>query len=201
MIMNKVIKYFKSNGGYARMTEIKEAGIHTSTIKEMLEQGIIERVKPGLYRLFDIDPKADVNISFIDICRAVPKGIICLISAIDHYKLSTFNPSDIYVAIPLSEKPPKIEYPPTKFYYFPDRFYKLGVEIIHTKVGDVRIYNIEKTICDIFRYRDKLGEDIAIEALKNYIRRKDANLIKLREYSILCQVKTVMMPYLKALVG
>ncbi len=199
--MKEAIKYFKSNGGYANMTQLKQAGIHTSTIKAMLDQGIIEKVKSGLYRLFDIDPKSGINISFIDVCKAVPKGVICLISAIDYYRLSTFNPPEIYVAIPQSEKPQKIEYPPTKFYFFPERFYNLGIEKIKTKAGEVRIYNIEKTICDMFRYRDKLGEDIPIEALKNYLNRKEANLIKLRDYAIRCQVKTVVLPYLKALVG
>ena len=199
--MNEAIKYFKANGGYARMSQLKQAGIHTSIIKTMLQQGIIERVKPGLYRLYEIDPKSDISISFIDVCKAVPKGVICLISAIDYYQLSTFNPPEIYVAIPQSEKPQKIEYPPTKFYFFPERFYNLGIEKIKTRAGEVRIYNIEKTICDMFRYRDKLGEDISIEALKNYLNRKEANLIKLRDYAIRCQVKTVVLPYLKALVG
>jgi hypothetical protein len=73
--MKEVIKYFKANGGYARMSQLKQAGIHTSIIKTMMQQGIIERVKPGLYRLFDIDPKSDISISFIDVCTAVPQRI------------------------------------------------------------------------------------------------------------------------------
>jgi hypothetical protein len=85
--------------------------------------------------------------------------------------------------------------------YFRDRFYKPGIEIVDTIYGKVRIYNREKTICDMFRYRDKLGEDLAIEGLKNYINYSHADLYQLRQYAEICGVKTTLLLYLKALVG
>ena len=93
-----------------------------------------------------------------------------------------------------------MECPPVKVYYFQNTFYDLGVEEIKTKTSVFKIYNAEKTICDMFRYRNKLGEDLALEGLKNYLKRKDADIAKLREYAIKCQVKTVLLPYLKAMV-
>ena len=86
-------------------------------------------------------------------------------------------------------------------FYFRDRFYEPGIETIQTKYGDIKLYNREKTICDMFRYRNKLGEDLALEGLKNYLASQDADLYKLRQYAKICQVKTVVFPYLKALVG
>ena len=85
--------------------------------------------------------------------------------------------------------------------YFRNTFYKTGIDILKTKYGEIKIYNIEKTICDMFRYRNKLGEDLAIEGLKSYLKDKKADLNKLREFAGICQVKTNMMPYVKALVN
>lgn len=199
--MKSFLKYFRENGGYARMRDLKAASFHTRTISQFLKEGAIEKVKPGLYRLTEPIHKKYENISFIDVCNAIPNGIICLASALTHYELSTFNPSEVFVAIPLSEKPHKIFFPPTRFFFFPERFYPIGIQKIKTSMGEVRIYSKEKTICDMFRYRNKLGEDLAIEGLKTYLRSKNANLRLLQEYAVKCQVKTVMIPYLRALVG
>jgi predicted transcriptional regulator of viral defense system len=127
--------------------------------------------------------------------------VIALASALAHYGLTTFVPSEVYVAIPLSDKPPRISFPPIRFFYYPERFYHAGIEEIKTQAGKVRIYNKEKTICDMFRYRNKIGENLALEALKNYLRRRDADIGKLNEYAVICQVKTVMLPYVKAMVS
>lgn len=198
--MEEIIKFFRKNRGYARMKELKQAGFHTRKIKQILEQGKIEKIKPGLYRLSDMYGIGEYSQGFIDVCNAMTKGIICLISALEFHQLSTINPSKVYVALPNSDKQSVIEYPPVNVFYFRDRFYDLGIEEIITKTGTFKIYNAEKTICDMFRYRNKLGEDLALEGLKNFLKRKDADLFKLREYAIKCQVKTVMLPYLKAMV-
>ena len=204
-----IVSYLKKHGGYARMKELKKSSIYARDIAKLLDQGVIEKVKPGLYRLAKIETiKPEFNepgklpsASIIDVCHAMPEGVICLASALEFYGLTTFNPSEVNVAIPNSAKPPKILYPPVKIFYFRERFYKPGIEQIKTQAGIVKIYNREKTICDMFRYRKKIGEDIALEGLKNYLKLEDANINKLREYAEICQVKTVMMPYLKALVG
>ncbi len=198
--MKDIIKFFLKNMGYARMKELKQAGFHTRRIKQILEQGKIEKIKPGLYRLSDMYGTGEFSQSFIDICNSMPKGIICLISALEFHQLSTINPSKVYVALPNSDKQNIIKYPPVKVFYFRNRFYDLGIDEKITKTGKFKIYNAEKTICDMFRYRNKLGEDLALEGLKNYLKRKDANIARLREYAFKCQVKTVMLPYLKAMV-
>ena len=198
--MKDIIKFFRKNRGYARMKELKEAGFHPRKIKQTLEQGKIEKIKSGLYRLSDMYGIGEFPQSFIDVCTSMQKGIICLVSALEFHQLSTINPSEVYVALPNSDKQNSIIYPPVKVFYFRKRFYKLGIEMKTSKTGTFKIYNAEKSICDMFRYRNKLGEDLALEGLKNYLKRKDANLFKLREYAIKCQVKTVMLPYLKAMV-
>lgn len=183
------------------MRDLKKASFHTRTVARCLKEGKIEKVKPGLYRLTVPRKMEGVNQSFVDVCKAVPKGIICLASGLAYYELTTFNPSEVFVAIPMAEKPQKILFPPTKFYFFPDRFHRIGIVRIKTPMGEVRIYGREKTICDMFRYRDKLGEDLAVEALKNYLQLRNKHITLLLEYAVKCQVKSVLLPYLRALIG
>jgi len=194
--MKKLIKYF-TRKGYATMKELRASGFQTRDIRTLIENGQIVKIKPGLYKLSELDIQ---NSGFIDVCKSVPKGIICLISALEYHGLSTINPWQIHVAIPHSEKRVKIKYPPVQFFYFRNRFYNWGSKEIVTKTGSFKIYNPEKTICDLFRYRNKLGEDIALEGLKNYLKRKDANISKLWDYAIRCRVKTIIQPYIKAMV-
>jgi len=200
-LMETIIQYFKNHSGYARMKELKAASFHTRDIANLVENGIIEKIKPGLYRLVDMPESSSISDSYIDVIQALPKGVICLLSALDYHGLTTFNPSEIHIAVPQSEKFPQIAYPPIRKYYFPERFYSPGIDQVKSGNHVIRIYNREKTIADMFRYRKKLGEDLALEALKTYLKRRDANINRLREYAEICQVKTVMLPYLKALVG
>jgi predicted transcriptional regulator of viral defense system len=200
-ISRRIVDFISNKGGYARMKELKEASFKTADIKKLVAERILDKIKPGLYRISDLEYPADISLGFVDISKAIPRGVICLISALSHYELTTFNPSEIYVAIPNERYAPHIIYPPAVVFYFRDRFYKPGIEIVDTIYGKVRIYNREKTICDMFRYRNKLGEDLAIEGLKNYINYKHADLYQLRRFAEICRVKTIMLPYLKALVG
>lgn len=199
--MEKIIKYITNKGGFARMKDMKESGFQTRDIAKLLKEGLIEKIKPGVYRLSDYDSFGGINVSFLTICKAVPNAVICLISALDYHELTTQNPWQIYYAIPNSEKEKKIEYPPNKPFYFRERFYNPGIEEIKTKHGIIKVYNKEKTICDMFRYRNKLGEDIALEALKTYLRSKQKKIPQLIKYAEICQVKTVLMPILKGLVA
>jgi predicted transcriptional regulator of viral defense system len=201
LIMKKLTGFFMQNGCYARMHELKRNHFSTSIIKSAIENELIEKIKPGLYRLSDLSYPENISIGFMDVSKAIPGGIICLISALAHYELSTFNPSEVYIAIPNNSYAPKVLFPPVRIYYFRERFYQMGVDTIETEYGKIRIFNKEKTICDMFRYRNKLGEDMSLEALKEYIKQKNTDLAKLKRYAEICQVKTTLLPSLKAIVG
>jgi len=198
--MKDLIQIFKKNNGYARMIEMKEAGIHTRNIARAVDEGIIEKIKPGLYKL--VNYPWDENGSYADVCNANKKAVICLLSAASYYEITTFNPSEIYVAVPNNTDKFILKYPPIHVYYFSDRYYKSGIDIIKTKSGSIRIYNKEKTIGDLFRYMNKLGEDIAVESLKEYLRdRKNRNISQLLEYSEICGVKKKIEPMIKAILS
>jgi len=198
--MDSITDFLKSSGGYARMKDLRAAGFQTREISDQVAAGLIERVKPGLYRLAGLADSTE-HAGLVDVCRAIPEGVICLISALDYHGLTTFNPSEVYVAIPHGAKPPRMHYPPIKPFYFRERFYLPGIEKVSTPAGEIRIYGREKTVCDMFRYRRKLGEDLALEGLKEYLKQKNASIPRLLEYAAVCQAKTVILPYLKALVA
>lgn len=197
--MEEITKYIANNGGFATMQELKAADFHTREIANLVKENVIEKIKPGVYRLSDYSFFKNVNVSLISVCKAEPKAVICLLSALDYYEMTDYNPSEVFYAIPHSQKKKTIIYPPTRIFYFRQRFYEPGVEIINTKYGEIRIYNREKTVCDMFRYRNKLGEEFAMQALKNYLAKKQKSIVSLIKYAEICQVKTVMMPIIKSL--
>lgn len=132
---------------------------------------------------------------------AMPKAVICLTSALAFYELTTFVPTSVTFAIPRSDKPVKLAYPPNEPYYFSEEQYKSGIKHHEKKAGHVRIYSPEKTICDCFRFRNKLGEDLALEGLKEYLRRRNRDLNKLMKFAEVCRVKGIVSQYVKAIVG
>jgi len=199
--MNDLIKYLKSKNGYVGLKELKLDNFNTYQVRKLLTDGSIVKVKPGLYRLAELADPKNISISFVDVAKAVPDSVICLLSALSYYDLTTFNNPVIDIAVLRSKKVPVEINQPVKVYYFTEKNFNLGVVTVQTKYGDVRIYDREKTICDIFRYRDKIGEDVAYESLKNYVGSKNADYFKLRNYAKICRVSKIIDPSLKILLG
>lgn len=198
--MEKIIKIFAKNNGYARMMELRTSGVQTRDIAKAIENGIIEKIKPGLYKL--VNYEHDEHESFVEVCHANKRAVICMLSAASYYELTTFNPSEIYVAVPNNTDKFELKYPPIKLYYFADTYYLPGIETLKTKSGIVRIYNKEKTIGDLFRYINKIGDDIAVESLKTYLQnRKGRSIPKLIEYAEICGVKKKIEPMIKAILS
>ena len=195
--MHVIEKYIKENGGYARLSDLRNRGFQTRDISKLYDEGVLEKVQPGLYKL----KESEITSGFVDISLAMSQAVVALVSALAYYELSTFNPAKVHVAIPNDAKPVKINFPPVEVYYFRKSQYQTGIKEVTIQGHSVKIYNKEKTVCDMFRYRNKLGEDLALEGLKNYINLHEANLKKLQKYMKICRAQTVMKPYLKALVS
>lgn len=181
------------------MKELKSRGFQTRDIQKLFRQGKLEKVKPGLYRLADMLPGPDSGM--VEICLAMPKAVICLTSALAYHELTTFIPTAISFAIPRSDKPVKLLHLPNEPYYFSENQYKAGIERHQAEAGQIRVYGPEKTVCDMFRYRNKLGEDLALEGLKEYLRRSNRDLNKLMEFAKVCRVKGMVTQYIKGIIG
>jgi predicted transcriptional regulator of viral defense system len=196
--MNKILDIFENQNGYAFLRTLKQNGFHVDQIRKLLNEGTIEKVKPGLYKLVDMPISAQQGM--IDICLAMPKAVICLHSALSYYELTTSVPAIIMIALLRDSKPAKIFYPPIQVFHFSDQYYYAGIEQIKTEFGSLRIYEVEKTIVDCFRFRRKLGEDVAREGLRNYLSQPNYDLNKLIRYAKTGRAYHIMKPYIEALI-
>ncbi len=194
----QLLRALRSHGGWLRQREALSLGVHPRWLSRLVAEGAIERVSKGLYRL-----PSDVSTSddgFLAASRAVPGGVICLLSALAYYELTTSNPSELYLAIPRAAWAPKVEYPPIRFFRFSPRMMSFGVARVRVPRGSFSIFEREKTICDSMRHRAVVGQDVVIEALRNYLRsRRIRNVDRLIETARRCRVEKRIRPYIEAL--
>jgi predicted transcriptional regulator of viral defense system len=194
--LDRILRIFHDQSGYARTKDIKRAGIHHSHLNELLENGTIVKLKHGLYCLSDI---SQFN-SLKDAQMTIPSGIICLGTALSYYELSTWDPPEVHIAIPKSRKVKLPDYPPIRLYYFSGVFYEIGIVHEPTESGDtIQIYDKEKTVCDIVRYRNQIGIDIMKEALMEYLKQNDKSLNKLNSYAQTLKIGSILRQYLEVL--
>jgi predicted transcriptional regulator of viral defense system len=196
--INKALEIFKNNNGILRSSEAQKLGINPMTIARMLENGLISKEARGLYRLSDSDIEGDPNL--INVAKLVPKAVVCLISALSFHEMTTQIPRKVYIALPREYKSPSIEYPPIEIFYLSDKPYKAGIEEHEIGGISVAIYNRAKTVTDCFKFRSKIGEDVATEALKDYLRDENRSIEQLLRYATINRVKKRMEPYIKALI-
>jgi len=194
----RIKEIFYANHGYSSTGDISSAGIDRKYLKDLVNEGNIERIKRGLYRWKDA--KFDVEEELINVSKIIPQGIICLESALSYYKLTTYTPGEYTVAIHRKYNTKLPDYPPIKLYYFSDKYYIDGVEKIDINGHIIKMYNVEKTICDCLRYEDKISKDIIVESIKEYIRRRDKNISRLMNYAAKAKVKNAVQKYIEVLV-
>ncbi len=193
----KAKKTFQRSGGVLRMNEALQAGIHRRMLYSMLEQGVIEQLNRGLYRLTDLPPLG--NPDLVSVSLKVPSSVICLISALSYHEITTQIPHEVYVALDRGSEPPRLDHPPIRVFWFSGQAFTLGVQTHKIDGAQVRIYSPEKTIADCFKYRNKIGLDTAIEGLKLYRGKKRFKADDLMKFARACRVEKVIRPYLEAL--
>jgi len=192
----KAKQIFHQRGGMLRMTEAINAGIHRRTLYAMRDTGVLESLGRGLYRLADLP--ALTSPDFIPVALKVPKGVLCLISALSLHDITTQIPHEVYLALERGAEPPRLEYPPTRYFWFSGQAFSAGIEIRNIDGVGLRVYTIEKTLADCFKYRNKIGLDTAVEALRLYREQKQLRVGELVKYAKICRVESVMRPYLEA---
>jgi len=185
---------FRENGGILRMSEAVEAGISRKTLYAMRDDGVLEVLSRGLYRLASL-PGLEAP-DLVAVAARIPNAVICLISALAYHELTTQIPRSVDVALRRGTERPRIDYPPVNVYWFSDKPYLAGIETHRIDGMEVRMYCAEKSIADAFKYRNKLGLDVALEALDQWRSRKNAKVERLLEFARICRVERVVRPYL-----
>ncbi len=183
-------------GGTIRMSDALDAGINRYTLYCMLEKGKVERLSRGIYRLSDSPTMSEPDLAIV--ASRIPKAVICLISALSYHDLTTQIPHKVTIALPVGANTPKIDYPPISTYRFNEDSFEAGIEKYLVDGISIRIYNPEKTLVDCFKFRNKIGMDIVLEALKLYKERQSIDVKKLMKYAKICRVSKVITPYLEA---
>ncbi len=191
-------KIFYENGGQLRMNEAIKRGISRYMLYNLRDKGIIEQISRGVYRLKDLPPIG--NPDLITVSLRFPNSVVCLVSALSFHGITTQIPHSISVAIPRRSRPPSMDYPPLQSHQFSNDAFTAGIETHQIDGVAVKIYNMEKTLADCFKFRNKIGMDVVMEALKLYRERKKFDLAGLIKYGKICRIESVMRPYLEALV-
>jgi predicted transcriptional regulator of viral defense system len=192
----KITSFMAAEGGYARASMLRNEGIHSSQLSALVESGALVRLKRGLYALAEGAERSEL----VDIQKAIPGGIFCLGTALSVHGIGTWEPPEIQLAIRRDYRIAIPDSPPIKLFSCSGARFELGIIEKTTEAGIVRVYDREKTICDIIRFRNALGMDIAMEALRAYLKEHSRNIPQLLEYSKLLRMEGSMRGYLEALV-
>jgi predicted transcriptional regulator of viral defense system len=176
--------------------ELAAAHIHRQVLSRLVESGEIERVARGVYRLPEHPLTENYGLAMAS--AVVTHGVICLLSALQFHGIGTQLPSEVWIAIDRRARRPALKYPPLRIVRYSGAALTEGVESHRIEGRTVRVYNVAKTVADCFKYRNKIGLDVALEALREARRAKQASADALWRYAKINRVANVMRPYLEA---
>jgi len=183
--------------GLVRLAEFQALGVTAAAISRLQKEGAVVRLARGLYQL--PDAALHVHQSFAEAAKLVPKGVICLASALAFHGLTDHTPAKVWLAIGNKQWRPRIDYPPLRIARFPDRLLASGVETHRIEGASVRVFGVAKTIADLFRYRRTVGDVMVIEGLRAALRLRKASAAEIARYAHEGRVWKILEPYLTAL--
>lgn len=186
-----IIDELQKSGGFIKASEVKTRGEYEQ-LRRAAEEGTLLRLRNGVY----VETSALAN-NMVDVERIVPGGVLCLYSAFAHYGLSTQVPSSFCIAIEAKRKLRLPDYPVIDLYYWKKE--NLGFGIMQKDLSGyvVRITDLERTVCDAVKYRNKIGLDVCGEVIDNYLKRDDRNISLLNEYAGRLRLRTILTKYLE----
>ena len=185
--------------GILRSRDLAPLDIPRRHLTRLIEQGVLLRSGRGLYTLASAD--VSENHSLAEACKRVSSGIVCLLTALRFHGLTTQNPWEVWMAITPASRKPKLNHPPLRVVRFSGKAFTEGIEHHRIEGVDVRIYSAAKTVADCFKYRHKVGVDIASPALRDAWQKRKVTAEQISHYSEVCRVTNVMRPYLDSLLA
>lgn len=191
--MNKgsIIDTLQQQGGFITTGEVKSRGEYEQ-LRHAAEEGNLVRIRKGAYA----ETSALAN-NMIDVERIVPRGVLCLYSAFSHHGLSTQVPSSTCIAIDARRKVRLPDYPIIDLYYWKKEYLEFGIMQKEISGYDVLITDLERTVCDAVKYRNKIGLDVCGEVIDSYLKKDNRNISLLHEYAQILRVKNILTTYLE----
>jgi predicted transcriptional regulator of viral defense system len=175
------------------------ADIHSQQLTRLVAQGILERMARGQYRL--AERSVSEHHALVVAARAVPRGVICLLSALSFHGIGTQLPPDVWVAVERRSREPAVRQLPLMVMRFSGPAFTEGIETHRIEGEKVRVYGVAKTLADLFKYRKKVGLDVALEALREAWRERKFTIAALDRAALVCRVERVMRPYVETVVS
>ena len=194
--IDTVLKYAQKHG-IIRVRDVISQGIHPEYLRRMCEKGLLTKMGRGIY--IPANSEISPNIGLAQISKRIPQGVICLLSALQFHDIGTQSPFEVWVGIDRKAAKPQIDYPPVRVVRFSGLALSEGIEEHLIEGVVVRVYNKAKTVADCFKYRNKIGLDVALEALKDCHSRRLCSNDELWKYAKICRVSNVIKPYLEAI--
>ncbi len=194
---DKAERLFRRAGGVLRTKEALRRGIHPRTLYALRDAGRLEPLGRGVYLLAGC-PFSE-KIDYVVIAARQPKAVVCLTSALAWHVVTTQLPHQIHIALPRGTKAPRGRYPPVKVFRFSRLSYSQGVGRYDVNGIPVRVYSLAKTVADCFKFRNQVGLDVALEALRESWRARRVTMDELTHYANVCRVGRIMRPYLESL--
>jgi len=193
----QVISYVK-NQSLVRSKEIEDQGLPRAYLYQLARDGIIENIGRGIYQWPDIE--LDAHTALAEVAKKIPKGVVSLLSALSFHEFTSQNPFEVWIALETKSWKPNIDYPATRIVFMSGESIKAGIDIHSINGIEVKVFNPAKTVADCFKYRNKIGLDVALEALKEGWRMKRFTIDELMNYAEICRVRSVIQPYMEVLV-
>ena len=195
MTAERALCSIRDHGGVMRVHEAVAHDIHPATLYRLYAQGMLRRMARGLYCLAD---KPQTQPDLVTVSSKVPRAVICLVSALAFHELTAQVPHAVECALPRGAEPPRLDHPPLRVYWFSAAAYAEGIETHAVDGISVRVYSPEKTLADCFKYRNKIGMEVVLDALRRYRARHGLRGDALMRCARVCRVHNVMRPYLEA---
>lgn len=183
--------------GVLRPRDLAEKGIPRVYLRRLFAEGVLENPERGLYVLADAE--VSEHQSLLEACKRVPQGVVCLLSALQFHELTTQAPFEVWLAIAANARRPRVLNPPLRIVRFSGPALTEGIEVHKVRGVIVRVYSPAKTVADCFKYRNKIGLDVALESLRDCWRKRKATMDQLYHAAQICRVGRVIRPYLESL--
>ncbi|MGH7790530.1 MAG: type IV toxin-antitoxin system AbiEi family antitoxin domain-containing protein [Candidatus Binatia bacterium] len=183
--------------GIARPAELEAHGVPRAQLYQLVSEGGIERLARGVYVAAGHTPSAEHTLA--QVAKRVAAGVFCLLTALRYHGLTTQAPAEVWIALPEKARKPRLDYPRLRVARFSGAALTEGIEVHRVEGVEIRVYSAAKTVADCFKYRNKVGIDLAVEALRDFTRRHRGGATELARFARICRVARVMQPYLDAI--
>ena len=183
--------------GIVRPTQLEAHGVPRNRLYRLVQKGLVERRARGIYTACEHPVTAEHTLATV--AKQVPGGVFCLLTALRFHELTTQAPAEVWIAVPEKARKPRLDQPRLRVTRFSGPALTEGIETHRVEGVDVPLFSAAKTVADCFKYRNKVGIDVAVEALRDFSRRHRGGATELARYARICRVSRVMQPYLDAI--